>query len=455
MREFLIPLYTEHLEEASFLYGLCRSRRRDDEWPWTDVADTEARLEAHLDALVLGGDLALETGLARLPDADAGEWFALAAVVARRALAPQMAHLLRLVPLDQPGHLQALADALCQEVPAAWQASLVQSLQAGAEAHPVLWSLAWRRRWLPADQVVALARRVPLAARPWCQGAWPLLAAPGAAGLLAESPLPPADDMPWAPAIGPDAASAHLAAQRGHLLPTDAPLATACVGGAEAAQALVRRWLAAGPTAPDAVATCVAVGLCGELSAVRPLLSALADGGLAPHAAQALYLITGAPLFEQVFVPDEDDDEAEARPARPLQAGGALPKPGDGRTRGEMKRLLSQDPARWQAWLSAHSGQFQAGRRHRLGQPWQAQVLLDALQSADYPKALRPLLPLELWWRHGIDLPFDTDLRVALQRQLFSQATAAVAAERSPAGAWLLQGPSGALALQAEPSGGR
>jgi hypothetical protein len=451
MREFLIPLYTEHLEEASFLYDLCRSRRRDDEWPWTEVASTEERLEAHLDALVLGGELALEVGLGRMPDADAGEWFAVAVVCARRGLAQPMAALLRQVPLAKPLHLQALADALCQEVHPSWQASLMQSLRDGAAqaggVHPVLLSLAWRRRWTGAAAVLDLARQLPAPAWAWCCTWLPAVTDPGAARMLpAGWAQVDVEDTPWASPHWPNVAQAQLALGRGAIDPLDAEWLTAWVGGAAQAQALLQRFLAEGPTAPAAAQRCVVLGLAGELGAVRPLLATLDDGGLAPHAAIGLYLITGAPLFEQVFVADEDEVQE-----RPLQAGVGWPRPGDGRTHGVMTRQLSQRKAVWAAWLQEHAARFQAGMRHRLGRAWAPQVLLEALQSPDYPKALRPMLPLELWWRHGVDLPFDTDLRVPLQQALFRQAATSLAGLSAPPGQWGLGGQAMTLGMVPAP----
>ena len=59
----------------------------------------------------------------------------------------------------------------------------------------------------------------------------------------------------------------------------------------------------------DAVAVCcgalTALGLLGDLSIVRNLVDLLSDPALAAAAADALYVITGAPLWEKVLIPDE------------------------------------------------------------------------------------------------------------------------------------------------------
>jgi hypothetical protein len=440
MREFLLELYAEHLEEASFLHGQCRYLRRDDETPWPAVAATEARLEAHIDALVLGGELAIEVCGQALEEGDAGVWHAVSAVFTRHRRAPDLTGLLTNVPLNKPLHLQALADALCQEVPVSWQASLLQALRTGAVANPVLLALAWRRRWVAAAEVAVTVPRLPGAAWPWCQ-TW-LASVPDRNAVTA---LPagwmqtPADDTPWASPHWVAIALARLAPM--HLATTDmaqfgSPVLAALAGGRQTAQALVRRLLADGPTAPQAPLLCEALGALGDLTAVRPLLSALADGGLAPHAAVGLYLITGAPLFEQVFVPDDDDAAVES----PLRPGSGLPRRSDGRTFGIMRRKLVQDTGQWSQWLDANAAAFRPGLRHRLGQPASALGLLAALRDADYPKAWRGLIAIELSIRYRVDLPFDMDLNVAQQQHLLGQAATLLQQAAGTPGQWLREG---------------
>src|SRR2546429_654230 len=57
---FAVRMYDEHLEEASFLYEQRKALLRDPEIPWTRIGEFEERLEAHIDALVIGGRLALD-----------------------------------------------------------------------------------------------------------------------------------------------------------------------------------------------------------------------------------------------------------------------------------------------------------------------------------------------------------------------------------------------------------
>jgi hypothetical protein len=116
-RGFLIDLYREHLQLASFLYEQAAVYRENPELAWTDVGEVEARSEAHLDALVLGGDLAVDVCREGAETEDAGELHAAVRVFARQDrgdLVRSVADRLDGEPWDD-GRGRALADALCWE----------------------------------------------------------------------------------------------------------------------------------------------------------------------------------------------------------------------------------------------------------------------------------------------------------------------------------------------------
>ncbi len=72
MQSFRSKLYLEHLEEASFLFDQRINLRRISLHPWEDLAELEERLEAHIDALVVGGALATEVCRVRWREGDEG-----------------------------------------------------------------------------------------------------------------------------------------------------------------------------------------------------------------------------------------------------------------------------------------------------------------------------------------------------------------------------------------------
>jgi hypothetical protein len=149
---------------------------------------------------------------------------------------------------------------------------------------------------------------------------------------------------------------------------------------------------------------------------------------LAPTAAEALHLITGAPLFEGVFVAEEpNEDELFDKEVRALRNRVRCRGDSNGEPFGEtVLRLVSCAPARGKTWLRPHAAQFSADRRYRMWTPLQPKVLLDCLTSSTFPKAYRSLLADELVVRYGIDLQFEADLSVASQRSVLLAAEATV-----------------------------
>ena len=77
--EFKRGIYEEHLEEVSFLYQQRVSMLADPHQPWMATEPFEDRLEAHLDALVLGATDAMQLCRERSAGGDAGDVFALTA----------------------------------------------------------------------------------------------------------------------------------------------------------------------------------------------------------------------------------------------------------------------------------------------------------------------------------------------------------------------------------------
>src|SRR5690606_20268251 len=63
---FSVRLCEEFLEEATFLLEQISAQRNDPDMAWFDLEEDEARLEAHLDGLVVCADVAIEHCRARM-----------------------------------------------------------------------------------------------------------------------------------------------------------------------------------------------------------------------------------------------------------------------------------------------------------------------------------------------------------------------------------------------------
>jgi hypothetical protein len=186
----------------------------------------------------------------------------------------------------------------------------------------------------------------------------------------------------------------------------------------------------------------IALGLLGDVAAVATLMTCLAKADLAEPAAKALYLITGAPLDEKVFVPEKmDEDELFDEEKKKLKKGEPLTAPG-GRRPGSTMVRLSQNPQQWQAWWAENAARFTPRIRHRHGKPYSPACLLASLASEHSPHQMRQLAYEELVIRHGVDFPFEADLSVARQRQVLGEIEAWVRSQASgfQEGAWSFRG---------------
>ena len=122
--EFAQALYEEHLEEASVLYDQWRDRFEGADLPWWELDDSD-RMEAHLDALVVGGDLALATALEA--DADEGERHAAVRLFCRVGRSDLANAALEATDPDDADDVAAVVSAFVAEMPEAWEAGALRA----------------------------------------------------------------------------------------------------------------------------------------------------------------------------------------------------------------------------------------------------------------------------------------------------------------------------------------
>jgi len=440
---FLRQLYEEHLEEASFLYEQRQRLLTDPELTWLEVAEFEERLEAHLDALVIGGDVAAEVCRNRAAQGDAGALFAAACTFCRRLQAPMLANVIKTFDGEDAAKSDALTDALKHELPDDWKDFCVRAL---ATADPRLGAilartLGYRRLPVAGALLRALETAAPTAAPS-------LLWSLGRTG--DETAIPAARRFMLADDSATVSAALHAALRlRDHdaLISVAAaapvaeshPIALGLAGDRHSVAAL----LAAVNGSGRQIDVIVALGLLGDLSAVRPLIGFLRAEPLAGAAADALHVITGAPLFEDVLVPELMTEE-ELFPAEldAFRERAQLPRRPDGQPFGARVRRLSRDAAVWGDWLTSNASRFHADLRYRNGFLYGPDALLDCLRSPTYPKSFRALAAEELLVRYGVDLQFEADMRVTRQVEILRDAAGPVAeaAQRFDPGRWYFAG---------------
>lgn len=474
-RAFCEELHEEHWAEAAWLY----ERRESLEEQRSSVslaawADVESRAAAHVDALAVGGSVVAEQWVARGLAGDPGELHTALRLACRAAEQAPLLELLAGLAEAEPPWLLAAEDALAWELPAE-RTPLVEALMsalidaANDPALGVLTRVIGRRRW-PLERAIGRCfkegRGAPESLA-WTAGrlgwSWAL---PGLQGSFGR-PAPRAVKRAAAIAslrFDPSQTLVALRALVGEHPWAALPLAMA--GDGE----LLKPLLAAAKRA-DGPEPWWALGVLGHVGAVEPLLAALGDPTHGGWAAEALHLITGAELFEDVLVmppadaepppakedaapkePEPDPDLADfdglPAPDGPASAEGLEdleepepppePPPLEDEEEGDLVHRLSQQRDAWKQHLREHPLPGPEVRM-RYGQPFQPQVTLDRLRSTVLGRPLRAVLIEELSLRHGVPLSYWPWQLVAEQRAaLVADGERLGGSSRRPDGTWVV-----------------
>jgi hypothetical protein len=195
------------------------------------------------------------------------------------------------------------------------------------------------------------------------------------------------------------------------------PLLPLGLGGNHSAVSILREIASNGKPHPDCL---TALGLLGDISAVDTLLEQLANTELAEPASRALNLITGAELYEKVFIPEKiDEDTLFDAELEKLKRGEPLYPPGE--EPGVTITRLSQKSDDWRQWWAENQPRFDPQIRYRNGKPYSPAALLENLESEKSPRQVRQLAYEELVIRYGADFPFETDMFVIRQKQALAK----------------------------------
>jgi uncharacterized protein (TIGR02270 family) len=418
-RDFHTGLYLEHLEEASFLYEQRLGLYDDPEVTWLDIGEFEERLEAHIDALVLGEGLAVEICRRRAEEGETGELYAAVCVFCRVGGRDLLGAVLKGLDPDDAARLQAVSDAMKDEMPAEWAQALASGPAGGDQKLiPMLAYYLGYRRFAAGGVLDTLINRVfgkGLARLVWGLGR---IGVNGVgthvAGYLDDEDPAVRTNAVMALLRSGDARA--LAACRERSLRGDpAMYLPLSVSGERSDAVLLRDTLLTKTITPEAL---LALGVLGELGALQPLVDKLNDTGVAASAATALQLITGADLREEAFIPEVvTEDELFEDELQAYRETGQGPKHSDARPFGVSVNRTSQNPDDWRNWLGEHGSRFDPTLRYRLGKPFSLSTLVDTLMSPSCGRQVRSLAHEELVIRYGIDVAFEAEMRVVEQRR--------------------------------------
>ena len=422
-RQFNIELYLEHLEEASSLYEQRLGLRDDPELSWRDLAEYENRIEAHIDALVVGDQLALDICRQRASEGDEGECYAAVKVFCRQGKGEFVAEVWGRMSSDTSEFLRAILDAFIEERLEGWSESLEVAFEGQhLFLYEVVATLFGYERYHPGEQAVLKA----------------LSSAP-------EQALP---SLVWALGrIGGDAAAEQLKNLQSHPIKAvrqhaiiallrlrDPNVLSYCLGSVKDAECMLPLALAgrrevlnealqhARQKEEYTEQALLVLGLLGDVSAVYLLYSYLDDEMFSETAAYSLQLITGAGLYEDVFVEEEvSEDELFEDEIKTYRETQKLPEKAPGQAYGEWVRRLSHNPHHWQKWLNEHQSQFKPAYRYRLGSLYSPVALYESLRSETIPFNIRRWLIEELNIQYHAEFKIEADMLVCHQDRVLSE----------------------------------
>jgi len=410
-----------HLEEASFLYEQCLTFFDDPEITWIDIDDFEERFEAHIDGLVVGEDLALEVCKQQATEGDFGELHAGVRVFCRQNRKDLVLDILGQLDPEDAMRLKAASDALKYELPDEWQNEFIQLLLGeDPKLVSMMSEVAGYRRMPAGNELLQAIRKSKPDSLPSIIRALGRLREKGAGTLLPEY-LEHDDET-----VRSETALALLrigdsqtinrclrsaVSKNGQLLPLG-------LGGDRSAVPVLQKVVSEDGATPEGI---IALGILGDRSALDILLSKLSDKNLAESAAMALNLITGADLYEEVFVPEViEEDELFGEELEDFRQGKVPVRP-DGKPYGTTITRITQKPDDWRNWLRENGVRFKPHIRYRNGKPSSPVCLLENLESEKSPNKVRRLAYEEMVIRYGIDIPFETDMPVAQQKMVLAQ----------------------------------
>ena len=420
-QDFHRSLYDEHLEEASFLYEQHLGLLEDSEITWLDVGDFEERFEPHIDGLVVGEKLAIDVCKTQASEGDFGELHAAVRVFCRQNRKDLVLGVLEELDPEDAESIQAVSDALKHELPEDWKDEFVRMLSEGDQKLiPILANVFGFRRVKAGTELLKALGVSSTESLPIIIGALGRLGEQDAHASLLQylSHEDKAVTSTTALALLRLGEEQTITQCLQHARLQNWPLIPLGLGGNRSAVNVILEKAKAGNAETDCL---IALGLLGDISAIDTLLEHLTNAETGESAAMSLQILTGADLYEDVFIPDEiDEDELFEEELKKFKEG-QVPTRLDGEPFGTTITRISQKLEDWQKWWAENKPRFNPAIRYRNGKPYSPACLLENLQSEKSPRLVRQMAYEELVIRYGIDFPFETDMLVSQQKQAIAK----------------------------------
>jgi uncharacterized protein (TIGR02270 family) len=415
---FYTDLYLEHLEESSFLYEQRSGLFSDPEISWTDIEDFEERFEAHIDALVIGKNLALDVCLERAINGDTGELHSAVRVFCRHKRMEYLQRALEAADLDEDNK-RSITDALKHELPETWQGMIRKMLLCGEmDLIKMAATVTGFKRLAFADELLTILQDHTIEPLPEVIRAIGRLKENRAQHLLTNM-LNVAGGK-----IAYEIALALLRLGNFHILDdlvkaareNQWPLLLIGISGNKEHVSVLHDLHYQFGSAPDLL---LALGFLGDISSIPILLDNLLDAKSGGSAAIALNLITGANLYDEAFIPEDlDEDTLFEEEIKKAQRGEPLTEDDD--PPGTYISQPSRNIDAWNNWWKANSKSFGRSTSYRNGKPFSHACIIENLLSENSPHIVREMAHEEWVIKSGNSLHFEVDFRVSMQKKILS-----------------------------------
>ncbi len=405
---FFDDLYSEHIERASFQYERRAGFPDDPELIWTDIYDFEEIFEAHIDALVIGEEPAIDICSVLANEGDTGELHSAIVVFCRHKRIDLVEEIIDVLDFSDSERVKAVTDALCSELSADLQAEFLMKLFDKGPAAIIIAAsiIAYKRLNFENELLESIAGYS--SDKHICLSIFYALGKTGSA--KAEKPL-----LPFLENKDPDIVQAAISAlirigclESLHEIPADLwPVIDLGLSWGKDSLPEIEK--------SDSMEEqkVLSMGLIGNISIIPDLIKSLSNEALSENASLALNLITGAELYEDHFIPEEIDEDALFEDELEKHKKGELYAPGE--EPGVTAIRTSQDTDAWQLWWDENASNFNPETRYRNGKPYSPECLIENLKSEKSPNIIRKLAYEELAIRYGIKAPFETDMSVSQQ----------------------------------------
>lgn len=423
---FYNSCYFEYLEETSFLYEHRLSLIDDSEISWLELSDFDKRFEAYIDALVVGGEPALNVCMKQAIEGDYGELHASIIVFCRQKRIDNIKEIIDSFDFEDEERVKAITDALCKELPEDLQDDFLNYLfEKNSDDNAVLaveiiafrslnYSSKLYELLSPENQskrlIIAIFKTLGCIKNDYRKAFFHQYLSSNDSEIVNEV----------INAIIKSGDQKHLDELIGMINPDDWPaLSLGLCGDNQTLNSILTKISglldAKEPVDKDYI---LSVGLIGNIAAVPMLITFLLTEDTAENASIALNLITGANLFEELFIPDEIDEEMLYENELEKYRNGELYAPGE--EPGETITRLSQNPGFWEQWWEENKDFFSSEINYRNGKPCSPNCLLENLISENSINAVRKLAYQELTVRYGVDVNFDVEMTVEQQLNIIS-----------------------------------